>query len=84
MRKRVGQDTTRQGQGVPGVAGSGGPGKEVLKLIDIYRVQIAFDVQKNWAFSGSLAGAHDGLMVELAFNVMPNGEIRDIGDFVVG
>ncbi|MBW1840427.1 MAG: TonB C-terminal domain-containing protein [Deltaproteobacteria bacterium] len=78
LRKKVGQDATRQGSGVQGVAGTGGAGKEALTLIEIYRIQIAFDVQKNWAFSESLAGTHEGLKVELAFNVMPNGEIRDV------
>jgi len=28
----------------------------VVEIIDIYRVEIAFQIQKNWAFSRSLAG----------------------------
>lgn len=49
-----------------------------LELIDIYRVEIAFMVQKNWAFSDSMAGNAKDLVTEIAFDVMPNGTIRDI------
>ncbi|MFH2218291.1 MAG: cell envelope integrity protein TolA [Pseudomonadota bacterium] len=77
LRQKVGNGTAREGSGEPGAAGAGGAGNPVLSLIDIYRIQIAFDVQKNWAFSESLAGGQ-GLMVELAFKVMPTGEIVDI------
>lgn len=83
LRKKVGNGTAREGSGVPGGTGTGagfgagGAGNPVLKLIDMYRIQIAYDVQKNWAFSESLTGGQ-GLMVELAFKVMPTGEIVDI------
>jgi colicin import membrane protein len=53
-------------------------GKRVLELVDLYRVEIAYQVQKNWAFSEQLAGGQMDLVAELAFTVMPNGEIRDI------
>jgi colicin import membrane protein len=52
--------------------------RKELALIDIYRMDIAWRVQKNWAFSESLAGSEKNLVVELAFTVLPNGEIRDI------
>lgn len=58
-----------------------GPGrgsKEELKLIDIYRIEIAYQIQKNWAFSEQLAGRSNNLQASLVFKVMPNGEIKDI------
>lgn len=62
-----------------GVAGGDAEGiRKELELIDIYRMEIAWRVQKNWAFSESLAGSEKNLVVELAFTVLPNGEIRDI------
>ena len=62
-----------------GLVGAGGEGiRKELELIDIYRMEIAWRVQKNWAFSESLAGRDKDLVVELAFTVLPNGEIRDV------
>lgn len=51
---------------------------KALELIDIYRVEIAFIIQKNWAFSDSLAGDAKDLVTEIAFDVMPDGTVRDI------
>jgi len=66
---------------VKGPATIGGPeadSKRILELIDIYRVEVAYQIQKHWAFSEQLAGGRTDLMAELAFTIMPNGEIRDI------
>ena len=80
LERQVGNTKVKPGtdkaQGIPG--GSGMNSKKVLEVIDIYRVEIAFQVQKNWAFSGQLAGTSDLLQAYLVFKVMPNGEIRDI------
>ncbi|MBI9086734.1 MAG: TonB family protein [Desulfobacterales bacterium] len=61
-----------------GLPASGAGGNQDLELIDIYRVEIAFQIQKNWAFSESLAGARKDLSAELAFTVLPDGRIQDI------
>lgn len=53
-------------------------GKKTRELINIYRLEIAYQIQKNWAFSIQLAGGRTDLMAELAFKVLPNGEIDDI------
>ncbi|MFH1993151.1 MAG: energy transducer TonB [Pseudomonadota bacterium] len=63
-------------QAMQGVSGPGS--KRVLELIDIYRIEVAFQIQKNWAFSEQLAGGRTDLVAELAFTIMPNGEIKDI------
>ena len=62
--------------GIPEESGSGS--KKVLELIDIYRIEIAYQIQKRWAFSEQLAGGQNNLEAYLALKVMPNGEIKDI------
>lgn len=58
--------------------GSGDSSKKVLELIDIYRVEIAYQVQKNWAFSDQLAGGIKDLEAWVAIKIIPSGEIKDI------
>lgn len=59
-----------------GGGGGGGPGQ--IEPVDIYRVTVASQVERNWAFSPQLAGASKTLRVGLVFKVLPNGEITDI------
>jgi len=77
------QDGFGSGSGSQGTAGASGPGIEggsnqALEVIDIYRVEIAYRVQQNWAFSGQLAGDALRLQSKLVFKVLPNGEIQDV------
>ncbi len=65
-----------KGSGIPG--GSGAGSKKILELIDIYQIEIALQIQKNWAFSEQLAGGQKNLEALLALKVMPSGEITDI------
>jgi len=53
-------------------------GSRQAELIDLYRLEIAFQIQKNWAFNEQLAGGDQSLVTAIVFKVMPNGEIRDI------
>jgi colicin import membrane protein len=76
--KAGGAGAPAAGQGKTGSPGGGGGGKEVSDLKDIYRVEIAYRVQKNWALSEQLAGPNKNIRASLVFKVMPNGEIRDI------
>jgi colicin import membrane protein len=64
------------GGGVPGTTGSGGQRR--LELIDLYKIEVAFQVERNWAFSQQLAGEGQTLQVSLVFKVMSGGEIADI------
>ncbi len=58
---------------------SGEKTKRTLELIDLYRIEVAYQIQRNWAFPEQLAGeTHTGLVAVLAFTIMPNGEIKDI------
>jgi len=36
-------------------------GKRALELLDIYRIEVAYYIQKNWAFSEQLAGGRTGV-----------------------
>jgi colicin import membrane protein len=56
----------------------GGGGGRAVTLLDIYKVEIAFQVQRNWAFSESMAGGAKQLQTLIVFKVMPDGEIKDI------
>jgi colicin import membrane protein len=44
----------------------------------LYRIEIAYQIQKNWAFNDQLAGDDQSLMAAIVFKVMPDGEIRDV------
>ena len=68
--------TAAAGAGVPGGTGSGG--QRALELIDIYKIEVAFQVERQWAFSEQLAGDGQALQSSLVFRVLPSGEITDI------
>ena len=87
IRKKLGEGEATQprpgppGGAVPGAGpggggGGGGPGQ--IEPIDIYRAEIAYQVEKNWAFSPQLAAGDKKMWVGLVFKVLPNGEITDI------
>ena len=82
LRDRVKGDGTADSKKPQAETGSRMPegtgSKRVLELVDLYRIEIAYQIQKNWAFSEQLAGGRTDLVAELAFTVMPNGEIKDI------
>ena len=61
---------------VPG--GGRGGGSLGLEPIDIYRLEIAYEVNRHWALSEALTAGRDDLMAEVAFKVLPNGQIEDI------
>ncbi len=90
LRQEVGKtestrpaDTAKTTDQTPGRAG-GKPGlfdkdgKKTAQLIDMYRLEVAFQIQKNWAFNEQLAGGDRTLAAAIVFKVMPDGEIRDI------
>ncbi|RPJ71543.1 MAG: TonB C-terminal domain-containing protein [Desulfobacteraceae bacterium] len=64
------------GPGGGGGGGGGGPGP--IEPVDIYRAEVAFQVEKNWAYSPQLAGSNKQLEVRLVFKVLPSGEITDV------
>ncbi|MBW2355686.1 MAG: cell envelope integrity protein TolA [Deltaproteobacteria bacterium] len=61
-----------------GTKGGGGGGGGSLGPEDMYRLEVAYAVNKNWVFSESLAGGRGELVAEVAFTVLPNGRIKDL------
>lgn len=71
-------DTVVEGTGA-GQKGAFSPGgTQEGEAIDIYRLEVAYAINKNWAFSDQLAGAGDKLQVLIYFKVLPDGTIEDI------
>jgi colicin import membrane protein len=78
LRKKVetGMGSAGEGTGIPGRPGL--DGKRVLEQIDLYKLEIAYQIEKKWAFSEQLVGEQTELEAVLVIKIMPNGEIRDI------
>jgi len=67
-------DAKEMGKGI----GFGRGSQKEIELIDLYRLEIAYAVQKNWAFAEQLASGGKQLMASIVFKVMPDGKIADI------
>ena len=67
---------TEQSSGIPGRFGVGG--RKVLEKIDLYKLEIAYKIEKKWAFSEQLSGGRTDLEAILVIKIMSNGEIREI------
>ena len=52
--------------------------KEENELIDLYRLEIAYEINKHWAYADQLGGGGKKLYAIIAFKVMPDGKIEDI------
>jgi colicin import membrane protein len=52
--------------------------RQVLEVMDIYKAEIPYRIQKNWVFSEQLAGGRTDLVAWLVIEIMPDGEIRNI------
>ena len=88
LKKKVAQteanpaQTDQTARAATGTAGAGtatgSGGKRALDLIDIYKIEVAFQVERHWAFSEQLAGDGRALQASLVFRVLPSGEVTDI------
>jgi colicin import membrane protein len=62
-----------------GDGGSSGPlSRRALEQIDLYKLEIAYQIEKKWAASEQLTGGRTDLEAVLMIKIMPNGEIQDI------
>ncbi len=52
--------------------------KQKNELIDLYRLEVAYDINKNWALSEQLTGTAGKLETKIVFKVLPDGTITDI------
>jgi colicin import membrane protein len=74
----TGADVPETGQTGTGMGIGGSGGQKEIELIDLYRLEIAYAVQKNWAFADQLAGGGNQMVASIVFKVMPDGKIADI------
>ena len=54
---------------------SGSAGSE---LINIYKTEILYYIQKNWSYNPQLSGNQQDLVALLGMKIMPDGEIREV------
>ncbi len=59
-------------------AGSGEGSARVRDAVRVYQAEIAYRIQKNWAFSPQLAGDTLNLEAVLGIKILASGEIEDI------
>ena len=90
LKKKVAQseaDGSRSGQtlaGMPGAAVAGIPaatgsgGKQALEIAYIYKVEVALQVERRWAFPRQMVEDNKALQAQIVFRVLPNGDITDI------
>jgi colicin import membrane protein len=67
-------ETKETGTGV----GFGRGSQKEIELIDLYRAEIAYTVNRNWAFAEQLSGGGKDLVASIVFKVMKDGTITDI------
>lgn len=78
--EKIENKVAKQGTG-EGKSGTGGTGKSGMgegTLLLVYRVEIADRISRNWVFSEQIAGGRSDLIALVAFDIMPDGEIRDV------
>ncbi|RPH52204.1 MAG: TonB family protein [Desulfobacteraceae bacterium] len=88
MRARVENTSSANSAGIPGSGGKGSsPGTTggtgsgtggTFGVLDIYKAEIYYKIQQNWAYSEQLGGRGADTMAVLVIQIMPGGEIRDI------
>ena len=52
--------------------------KNILKLIDIYKLKVKYSIQKNWAYPEQIVGEKKNLNTILIIKIKKNGEISSI------
>ena len=63
----------------PGITGGTGSGAgSSFGVLDIYKAEIYYKIQQNWAYSEQLGGRGADSMTILVIKIMPGGEISDI------
>ena len=83
LKKKVAQSEgspARTGQSAKSASAGagGGGGRRTLEITDLYKIEVAFQVERHWALSQQLAGDSSRLQTKVVFRVLPNGEITDI------
>ncbi len=73
------KETSARGTGTGPAAGSGtGGGGKAGTPLDLYKIVLQAEIQRNWVFNELLAGLDQNLEVRILIKILKNGEIRDI------
>ncbi len=72
------KDIEANGGGLIGQGGALAKGYRMLKPIDIYKAEIPYHIEKNWAFPEQLTGGDTNLVAVVVIKIMQNGAIKDI------
>lgn len=59
------------------IGGTGKGGGISGSINDIYKAQISYQIERNWAFSSNLAGGRKDLRTILVITILPSGEIQN-------
>jgi len=65
-------------QGSGGTTETGLSTGEIRDRTRIYQAEIAYRIQKNWAFSEQMADLKNELEAALGITILPSGEIKDV------
>ncbi|MBU1052245.1 MAG: TonB family protein [Proteobacteria bacterium] len=63
---------------VPGISGGSGGSNLPIGIFDIYKAEIFYTIQQNWAYSEQIGGRGLDELAVLVIKIMHNGEISDI------
>lgn len=74
---RTGSADGTSGQ-VGGGGGTGRAGMMTGAISDIYKAQISYQIEQNWAFSANLAGGRKDLKTILVITILPTGKIQNL------
>jgi colicin import membrane protein len=94
VREKVAKEIARKGSQQPRVArpqpakpapsgrtgsvGRGPSGGEPGAISDIYRAQLTYQIEKNWAFPEHLADTRGDLVTVIVVNILPSGHVKDV------
>ncbi len=74
-------ESATKGTAVGKTGGFAHGSRQEIETIDIYRAEVAYQINANWAFSEQLAGTSRKLVASVVFKIMPNGMIEDEDTF---
>ena len=72
------QPTKPAPSGRTGSVGRGPSGGVPGAIGDIYRAQLTYQIEKNWAFPEHLADTRGDLVTVIVVNILPSGHIKDV------
>ncbi len=72
------ESTSPEPSGKTGSVGRGPGGGVPGAISDIYRAQLTYQVEKNWAFPEHLADTRGDLVTVIVVNILPSGHIKDV------